>query len=96
MRKISFEETPYEAVELENGALLSEHLTVENSPILFGCRTGICGTCSIEVTAGLTQLHSRTSEEKEFLELMCPEKLKYRLACQIQINADIKIRKVNL
>ncbi|MEL6495801.1 MAG: 2Fe-2S iron-sulfur cluster-binding protein, partial [Cyanobacteria bacterium J06623_7] len=37
----------YQSINLEVNQNLAEHLTVENSPILFGCRTGICGTCLV-------------------------------------------------
>ena len=38
--RVSFFDTAYAPVELADGATLSEHLDVENSPLLFGCRTG--------------------------------------------------------
>jgi ferredoxin len=93
--EISFEGSDKEPVKLKAGEKLSEHLTVQNSPILFGCRTGICGTCAIEIIDG-PELHSRTHEEKEFLEVMAPDMPKFRLACQIKLNAHIKIKKVEI
>ncbi len=40
--KISFPETDYPPINLPHHQNLSEHLTIQNSPVLFGCRTGIC------------------------------------------------------
>ncbi|MBC6436085.1 2Fe-2S iron-sulfur cluster binding domain-containing protein, partial [Nostoc sp. HG1] len=38
---------------------LSEHLTIQNSPVLFGCRTGICGTCLVEVNGTIPSPNAR-------------------------------------
>lgn len=51
-------------VELEEESLLSEHLNIQNSPILFGCRIGICGTCSIEILEGQESLQPRNKRRK--------------------------------
>ena len=88
-------ESKFAPVHLEGGANLSEHLTAVNSPILFGCRTGICGTCLIEVleeTQGT--LHSKTPQEEDLLPLIAPSHTQARLACQIQICANIKIQRL--
>ena len=86
--KIEFPETNYQTIELEVNQKLAEHLTVENSPVLFGCRTGICGTCLVVVEGDIPP---PSSEEKELLEILSPENQKARLACQIQLTNDIKI-----
>ncbi|AFY58320.1 ferredoxin [Rivularia sp. PCC 7116] len=87
---IQFPETNYQSVELEANQNLSEHLTVENSPILFGCRTGICGTCLVIIDGDIPPA---SEAEKELLEILAPENPKARLACQIQLTNDIKINK---
>ena len=38
---VSFSSASHEPVRLARGSILSEHLSVANSPLLFGCRTGI-------------------------------------------------------
>lgn len=91
---IEFEED-YPGVELQKHSHLSENLTIENSPILFGCRIGICGTCAIEVIDG-EGLHPRTPEESEYLEAICPETPNARLACQIRLCANIKVRRIKI
>lgn len=94
--EISFEGDTHPPLRLPAGAALSENLEVRNSPVLFGCRTGICGTCVIEVTRGLENLHPRTTEEEELLDVLAPNRPRCRLACQININADIRLRKVSI
>lgn len=95
-RRISFTDEKFEPVELPDQACLSEHLTAKNSPILFGCRIGICGTCIVEVVSGENDLCERTENEKEFLDAIVPDKKECRLACQVNINTDIKVRKIEL
>tara|TARA_B110001454_G_scaffold16145_1_gene14581 strand:+ start:65812 stop:66108 length:297 start_codon:yes stop_codon:yes gene_type:complete len=95
-RRISFTDDSYEPVELPDDACLSEHLTVQNSPILFGCRIGICGTCLVEVVSEADPLTERTENEEEFLEALLPNRKECRLACQVNINTDIKIKKIEL
>lgn len=93
--EIRFEEGQ-PSVLLKEGSALSEHLNIKNSPVLFGCRTGICGTCAIEITEGLESLHPRTREEEDLLEVLTPDRPSCRLACQLRINASIKLRKISV
>lgn len=95
--RIEFSDSEKPAVELESGDCLSEKLTIQNSPILFGCRIGICGTCAMEVLEESGEpLHPRTDEEKNFLETMVPGEDKMRLACQVNINTNIKVRQARI
>jgi ferredoxin len=94
--KIEFVNSDKPSVELKEGDCLSEKLTIHNSPILFGCRIGICGTCAIEVIHHDQPLHERTHDEKEFLGAMAPGRDEVRLACQIHINTNIKIKKTEI
>ena len=87
--KIQFIQTDYKSINLEINQNLSECLTVENSPILFGCRTGICGTCVVIIEGDIPP---PSEEEKELLEILAPENSKARLACQIQLTNDIQIK----
>lgn len=84
------------AVDLEEGDNLSEKLTIHNSPILFGCRIGICGTCAVEVIETDAPLNPRTHDENEFLGAMAPGRDNVRLACQININTNLKIKKTEV
>ena len=89
---ITFLPESHPPVTLKRGAVLSEHLTIDTSPVLFGCRTGICGTCLIEVLALQNgELLAPTIDEKELLDIVAPDKTQARLACQIRLCADITI-----
>ena len=86
--EIQFPQTDYKSISLEKNQNLAEYLTIENSPILFGCRTGICGTCLVIIEGDIPPA---SEEEQELLEILAPENPKARLACQIQLTNDIKI-----
>lgn len=89
---ISFSPASHPGLQLPRGAVLSEHLTISNSPVLFGCRTGICATCLIEVLAQENgELAEPSEDEKELLDIVAPDNGKARLACQIALRADIRI-----
>jgi ferredoxin len=91
--QVSFSGVTHEAVTLDGGAILSEHLTIANSPVLFGCRTGICGTCLIEIEEEQNgQLRTPSADELELLDIIAPDLARARLACQIALSADIRIR----
>ena len=87
--RIQFPETKYKTITLEKNQIISEYLTVENSPVLFGCRTGICGTCLVRIEGDIPPANE---EEKEMLEILAPGNQQARLACQVKLTADIKIK----
>lgn len=86
---INFPQSNYQPLTLERHEKLSEHLTVQNSPVLFGCRTGICGTCLVVVEGDIPPA---SEEEKEILEIFAPGNEQARLACQIDLTNDIEIK----
>ena len=89
---ISFVPATHPPVRLKRDAILSEHLTIENSPVLFGCRTGICGTCLSEIVSqGNGQLPEPSVDEQELLDIIAPDTQQARLLCQIAICADLQI-----
>lgn len=95
--QVSFVEPGFSPVQLDEGTALSEKLNVKNSPLLFGCRTGICGTCAILIHEESPQpLHPPNETEAEFLIEMAQHLPKCRLACQIELNTNLKIEKVTL
>lgn len=73
-----------ESLEVKEGELLSESLDVTNSPILFGCRTGICATCLVRVVDGMAYLPALDEDEAEVLEIYAEEP-HCRLACQLSL-----------
>lgn len=86
--KISFPNTDHASVTLNPHTPLAGSLTVQTSPILFGCRTGICGTCLVVVTGDVSP---PDADEQELLDLLAPNCLKARLACQLDITHDLEI-----
>ncbi len=95
--KVSFADAKYAPVEVPAGKHVSLHLTVQNSPILFGCRTGLCGTCASEVEVLSGEIAPPSEEEKETLELAFdgPPPASARLLCQMRMTGDIRILKAN-
>ncbi|CAN1209530.1 2Fe-2S ferredoxin-type domain-containing protein [Tumidithrix helvetica PCC 7403] len=88
---IHFPGTKFPSITLALQENLSEHLTIQNSPVLFGCRTGICGTCLVEITG---KIPPPKPEELELLDTLAPHHAHARLACQIELTADLEIRKL--
>jgi ferredoxin len=93
--KIEFTGTAFETVELPDTAYLADYLTAVNSPVLFGCRSGICGTCLIEVESVNGSLAMPDELEAETLSLYAPQNPKARLACQLSLTACITLKKIN-
>lgn len=85
---ISFPGTNYPPITLQPHQNLSEHLTIQNSPVLFGCRTGICGTCLMEV---IGDIPAAKAEEQEMLDTLASDVPNARLVCQIDLATDVKI-----
>ena len=88
---VQFSEKNYAPVRLRAGSILSEHLTIENSPLLFGCRTGICGTCLSIIESEEGELAAASEDERDLLDIIAPDNPKARLACQIALSANITI-----
>ena len=86
----------YEPVNFPARSNLSAHLNIGNSPILFGCRTGICGTCVCVVRVlGTGSIAPPSEEERELLQLVAPEIPNARLACRIDLTAEISIHPID-
>ena len=92
--KIEFPDTDHRPVVLSEGLSLAEELTAGNSPVLFGCRSGLCGTCLIEVEVMEGRLDDPEPDEKEALDVYAPGNEKARLACQLKLTASLQIRKI--
>lgn len=83
---VRFFDRAFAPVRLPLGGCLAEHLDVTNSPLLFGCRTGICGTCLVRIDGDLPP---PGDDEKELLELLAPGDRRARLACQVELTSDV-------
>jgi|JI6StandDraft_1071083.scaffolds.fasta_scaffold482529_2 ferredoxin len=89
--RVSFPENEeYPPVELPADASLAERFDVSNSPVLFGCRTGICGTCLVEVVPD-APLPAPDAYEKEVLDIYAPDNPRARLCCQVKLRANCAI-----
>ncbi len=93
LHRIEFPGTRFAPLDLPDLASLSLHLTVQNSPLLFGCRSGLCGTCLIEVEAD-EPLPAPDCAEVDALEIYAPRNPRARLACQLLVSTDVRIRKL--
>jgi len=93
---VSFPETKYEDILVEKDQNLAECCSIDNSPIMFGCRTGICGTCLVFVTGDILPV---SEMEREVLETIVPDRIpshipdiaQPRLACQLELTNNIAI-----
>ena len=90
--KVSFTEGDFDPVQVTEGQNLSEELTASTSPLLFGCRTGICGTCISQLDAG--DVEPPDEDEQEIIDCHAPDNPKARLACQIKLTCDIAIKPI--
>jgi ferredoxin len=87
---VEFVDSSFPPCKIPKGENLSEYLHACNSPILFGCRSGLCGVCLVEVVEG--HLPEPNDEEREALQVYANGNPKARLACQIQVHGPLKIR----
>ena len=85
---VQFPETDYAPTTANITQPLSLALTLQNSPILFGCRTGICGTCLVSATGDMLPPNE---EEREVLSILAPDNPIARLACQLIPTGDLSI-----
>lgn len=88
--RLRFPQTAWPDLEVEEDAPLSEVLDASNSPVLFGCRTGICGTCIVTVAAD-GALPPPDEDEAEILDIHAPDTPGVRLACQLKVRASCAI-----
>jgi ferredoxin len=90
--QVSFPDSPHSPILIASSISLSEVLTVQNSPVLFGCRTGICGTCMVKVWGNVIPPEPL---EQEVLEAYGMTKPEARLACQLVVKGDIELRSID-
>lgn len=85
---IEFPNTDCSSISLDGSHPLSIALNLQNSPILFGCRTGICGTCLVVATGNMLP---PTEDEQEVLSILAPNHPSARLACQLIPTGDLAL-----
>lgn len=86
---VTFRGEMHPPVEVSPGRSLALELDASNSPLLFGCHEGVCGTCVVEVEG--TGLPPADDEERELLDIVAPDSPGARLACQLDVRGDICI-----
>ncbi|MFK5956826.1 MAG: 2Fe-2S iron-sulfur cluster-binding protein [Planctomycetota bacterium] len=78
---------------IEGEGLLMDLAYDHDLPISFGCQSGRCGVCQVEVLEG--NLAEPGSLEKAILDgFGCPEEV--RLACQAFHQTDVLLRAVHV
>jgi ferredoxin len=85
---IKFPDSERSSIAVPGNERLSDCLTIQNSQVLFGCRTGICGTCLIAIQG---EVSPPDAPEQEILEIFAPNNPLARLACQIVVTSDLEI-----
>lgn len=94
--KIAFEDKGFEALEIAPGTPLADALDGPHSPVFFGCKSGNCGTCLVELDPeGAKLLPPPEENERDLLEALAPDSPTARLACQLSPNHDLKIKYLN-
>ena len=89
--KVHFTEPKTAPIRLEEGTSLADGLDVSASPIPFGCKDGLCGTCLIWVEALNGALPPPNEHERDVLDIYAPGEPNARLACQLSPRCDIRI-----
>jgi ferredoxin len=79
-------------VAIKEGTNLSLELNSKNSPVLFGCRTGLCATCLVEVIEGSQELAAPDAKELEILSIYEGQGKNLRLACQLSPAHNLKLK----
>ncbi len=94
MAKITFMQTG-ESIEIANSASLLELEEHKNNILPFGCRSGVCGACAMEVVSGLENLNEKNEIETELLNDLDLDALNHRLGCQCVAYGDVTIEPIN-
>lgn len=81
-----------EQFTLPDGAYLSDAAELELAGLIFGCRAGACGICTIEIVSGGHNVSRQQGGERSFVASLGYSPDSVRLACQCQLRGDIEIR----
>ncbi|MEK6981288.1 MAG: 2Fe-2S iron-sulfur cluster-binding protein [Candidatus Micrarchaeota archaeon] len=74
--------TSSEEVEVADGTILAE--LDGKCSVLYGCKSGTCGSCMVKVTKGMENLEAPNEIEKSGLEVFANSP-NQRLMCQCKI-----------
>jgi ferredoxin len=70
-------------------------LIERDDAIMFGCKSGNCGTCAIRIVSGAENLSVRTQKESRLFELTGETDESIRLACQCRAFGDVVLYEIN-
>ena len=64
----------------------------QNLDVPFGCESGFCSTCLIQIKSGAENISPKTDQEEFTLEArgIASDDMTTRLGCQCQINGDVE------
>lgn len=82
-------------VELPQNSPLTDLEELTETDIAFGCRSGACGVCTIEVLKGISNLSEASDMERSFLTALGYPEERYRLACQCRLQGDIMVQPID-
>lgn len=92
---IHFDDEDYDPIDAEKDSWVSMVLDHQDSPVTFGCRSGLCGTCAVEVSENARPLPPPDEGEQETLDLVWPGRKNLRLACLLKASCDMKLKPVD-
>lgn len=84
--------TTGESFSLPHNSHLSDAAELQIAGLVFGCRSGMCGICVIDVVDGVHNLSPAQESESWFLESLGHPEASKRLACQCKLQGDVTIR----
>ncbi|WP_434587162.1 2Fe-2S iron-sulfur cluster-binding protein [Streptomyces sp. A5-4] len=92
LNKLTFLPTGTEVLLPAGSPLTEVEYESEQRLIPFGCRSGSCGACVVEVLEGFGSLGEPDDDELDFLEDLGRTGGNHRLACQCRLRGDATIR----
>ncbi len=82
-----------ETYDVPEGSSFLDFCQQTGAPHEFGCTVGSCGTCVSVIEEGASNVEPPDDDERETVE-MCTDVEGARLACQLVIRGDVKIRQL--
>ncbi len=73
------------------GSSFRDVAQAQNLDVPFGCESGICSTCLIQIGKGAEHLGPKTEQEEFTLDArgLAPDDMTTRLGCQCTVNGDV-------
>lgn len=74
------------------GSSFREVALEQNLDVPFGCESGICTTCLIQIKTGAENLGPKTEQEEFTLDArgVAMDNMNTRLGCQCTVNGDVE------